>query len=241
MSERYTSTNIENPLDFFIKKYNKKIEEKLEILPRITDHALFLGTTMSGKSYLIKAMLYHDYENVFDRIVIVCPTYDKENYKDMFFIKEKDVIRDLNEDIIMKLLNDSKDTFISRSGNFFTLIVFDDCVDEMKTYRRFNKFISTARHYGITVWCSTQYAFNIAKPVRQQFVAQFLWTNVTPENLDSIKGILPISKKHAEECIHIVREINREKGNSYTPLYLNKRFPGKAYYGLDQEIIIDDE
>lgn len=239
MSQRYT-LDISNPLDDYIKKQNEKIEKHHPIIPRVCDHSLFLGSTMSGKSHLMKQLLYHEYDKIFDRIVIICPTYDKENYSELFEIPETDIFRDYDEDIVMNILEESKEKFLAKNGDYFTLIVFDDCVDDMKHYRRFNKFISTARHYGITVWCSTQYCYNVAKPVRQQFVCQFIWTNVTDENLKEIKNILPVSLKKANQGIEEVRLLNKEIGNSYTPLYLSKRFPGRMFYGIDNELE-DDE
>lgn len=242
MSSRYGDLSFNNQLDHFIKKANKKLEENVsEIIPGITHHALFVASTMSGKSYLLKQMLYFDYDGVFDRIVFISPTFDKENYSDLFEINEEDIYEEYDDSTLQEILDESKRRFMESNGDYFTLLILDDVADDFQKSRTFPSMISKCRHYGVTVFASVQYARMLSKKVRQQFVSFFIWPQISPENLKILAETLPSGYKKTSTYLQALRDTSKELNDKYAFMYVNKKLGDRIFYKLDHEMILDEE
>lgn len=237
-AKRWEGIDMTNPNNHYIMKMNQYLEEKDELVPRITDHTLFVGTTKSGKSWVIKQLLYSDLVGIYDRIVFFSTTFDAENYSEIFEIPKKDIFTEPEESDLMEVIEESKERFFKANGNYFTLIILDDIVDGTKQWKNFNKVISKCRHYGITLWMSIQYPKFVSKPVRQQISSIFIWCNMTDENIDNISDICPCGKKKTREGIEAIRNIAREEKIPHAFMHQSKNRPGLINMNLEEDISI---
>ena len=141
-----------------------------ELADKTPFHCIITGPTNCGKTKYLVDILRSSYRNVFEYIILICPTYAKNKtyegfgHNDPRFIvlsPDADSIDEINE-----LLSCVGDLF---SGNE-TLIILDDCAFSKDLKQRSNKFIRLAfsgRHDKISVWVLTQQLTAVAKPFRE--------------------------------------------------------------------------
>jgi len=224
--------NLENENDKWIKKRSELVPYPF---PGVTDHCLFAGTTKSGKSHVIKSWLAGPYNKVFDDIFFINPTADKENYTTLFEIPEDNVMTDMDSDTLDYLFDDLKKRFFHRKADYCPLLIFDDCVDMLNTIPEFPKFMSTCRHYGITIWIAVQYLRNVRPPIRNQFIDFVIFPAISPENI-KVVGEATIGTRNLTSFMGIVREINIERDTRYGYFYWSKSRPYQRFYGFETEI-----
>ena len=126
--------------------------------------------TNCGKTQYLIEQLRGPFKGVFDYIVLICPTYEKNKTYQGFgendprlLVVSPDVS---NCDEINDLLEHCA-TFFSGTNN---LLVLDDCAVSKDLKKRSNKFIDLAfsgRHIGLSVWVLTQQLTSIAKSFRE--------------------------------------------------------------------------
>lgn len=239
MSERYPTLNLENPMDYFITKKNEELRKKIPTAPIITQHWFLVGQTMSGKSYLLKSYLYNDMCGVYDQVYWVCPTWEEENYKDLFcdIDEKKDVLIKFTEDDIIKILEESEKKFKANDGDYHTLIILDDVAKIFKDYSTFINMIATCRHYSVTLIASVQDVRMMPLDVRQQFVCWSVWANIGDESVDRIGKATPLGGKVTKKYVNAVKKLNEDGNRGF--LYLNKEFPNKALFNFDNFIELD--
>jgi hypothetical protein len=141
-----------------------------ELKDKTPFHCIITGPTNCGKTkYLIETIRDH-YRNVFVNVVLICPTYEKnDSYKGfangdprlLVLSPDADNVNEINE-----MLSLCKIVFSGEN----TLIILDDCAFSKDLKQRSNEFIKLAfsgRHDKISVWVLTQQLTAIAKPFRE--------------------------------------------------------------------------
>jgi hypothetical protein len=224
--------NVANPLDRFIEKRSKLVPYPF---PGVTDHTLFAGTTKSGKSHLIKTWLAGPYNKVFNDIFIINKTADKENYNKIFDIPEDNLLTTITDESLNELFEDLKKRFHHRKGDYCPLLIFDDCVDTLNKIDEFPIFLSTCRHYAISVWIAVQYVRNIRPPVRNQFINFVVFPYISPENTKAV-GEASIGGRELGKYLKIVREENKRGNTRYGYLMWSKTYPSERFYGLEIDL-----
>lgn len=179
-----------------------------ELKDEVPFHCIITGPTNCGKTEYLLSQLRGAYRKVFEYIVLICPTYEKnKTYKgfaggDSGFIV---IIPDNNPDEINDILEDVEEVFAGRK----TLVVLDDCAFTKDLKHRSNKFISLAfsrRHQNISLWVLTQQLTAIAKPFRENvacIISFFTPNKVANQTLfDEYGGDLsPESKKEFQRIL----------------------------------------
>lgn len=239
MSERYENLDFENGNDRFIKAKNEELREKYPTIPLLTQHWILCGQTMSGKSYLLKQYLYNDMAGVYDKVYWFCPTWEEENYKDLFSDIDKDeVFEEFTEEDMMKVFKECKDNFNSHDGDFHSLVILDDVGKVFREYQSFINELWRCRHYSCTIIASLQDVKGMTLDARSQFVCWSLWTNTSDETADRIGEATPIGKKKTKKLIDGVRKHLDSTGERGF-LYINKEFGGKAMLNFDNFIELE--
>ena len=125
-----------------------------ELREKVPFHCIITGPSNCGKTKYLTEKLRGPFRNVFEYIVVICPTYAKnktyygfaQNDK-RFYVLSPDA---RNSDMIDELLKDCLTLFAVTN----TLIILDDCAVSKDLKHRSNKFIDLAfsgRHVGLSV------------------------------------------------------------------------------------------
>ena len=140
-----------------------------ELREKIPFHCIITGPTNCGKTKFIIDKLRGPFCQVFEYIVLICPTYvQNKTYHGFargdkrFYVLSPDAS---DPEEINDLLTDCVTLFTGTN----TLLILDDCAVSKELKKRSNKFIDLAfsgRHHGISVWVLTQQLTSIAKPFR---------------------------------------------------------------------------
>ena len=140
-----------------------------ELKDKIPFNCIITGPTNCGKTKFLINKLRTSFRDIFEYIVLICPTYiHNEMYKGFARNDKRFVVLvpENNEDEINDLLTCCKDLFSGTN----TLIILDDCAFSRDLKQRSNEFIKLAfsgRHEGISVWVLTQQLTAISKPFRE--------------------------------------------------------------------------
>ena len=129
---------------------------------------LLVGMTGSGKTQFLLDMIETEYNQVFDYIVIVCPTIEwNTTYTNWSHLNDHGVIKiPCSQEMINHVL--SAVSLIFRGTN--TLIVVDDCASSQAVKQRVSELVRlafSARHYNLSVIVLTQQLSSVAKPFRE--------------------------------------------------------------------------
>lgn len=224
-------TEFDSDIDRFIAKRKDDVQKPF---PGILSHTMFSGSTQSGKSTLMKIWLDTVYNKVFDEIFYFNYTSDVDNFTEIFEVPEDNVFNDLDEDILEVVYEEIKQRFKYRDGNYLSLLIIDDMNKLLRRLKNFGRFLSSCRHYGITVWLGCQDLTNIDRDMRTQLYAYVVFPYSEPATLEMIAKNT-IGKK-LNEILEVVIDINETKDTRYGYLLLNKQFPRHYYYGLGKEV-----
>ena len=141
-----------------------------ELRDKTPFHCIITGPTNCGKTQHPIEQLRGSFKDVFDSIVLICPTYAKNKTYHGFAENDKNIIvaspDASNSDEINDLLHESADLFSGTN----TLIIWDDCAvskDLKKRSNKNNNLAFSGRHEGLSVWVLTQQLTSIAKPFRE--------------------------------------------------------------------------
>ena len=140
-----------------------------ELRDKTPFHCIITGPTNCGKTKYLIEQLRGPFKDVFDSIVLICPTYAK-NKTYGFAENDKNIIvaspDASNCDEINDLLQERADLFSGTN----TFIILNDCALSKELKKRSNKFVNLAfsgKHEGLSVWALTQQLTSIAKPFRE--------------------------------------------------------------------------
>ena len=136
---------------------------------KVPFHCIITVPTNCGKTKYLIEQLRGPFKNVFDYIILICPTYDRNKTYRGFAKNDKNFLVLMpdasNQAEQEELLHLSAVLFSGMN----TLIILDDCAVSKDLKNRSNKFIELAfsgRHKGLSVWVLTQQLTSIAKPFR---------------------------------------------------------------------------
>ena len=138
-----------------------------ELRDKTPFHCIITGPTNCGKTQNLIVQLRGPFKDVFQYIVLICPTYAKNKTYHGFAESDTNMIvafpNASNCDEINYLLHTRADLFSGTN----TLIILDDCAVSKDLKKRLNNFINLAfsgRHEGLSVWVLTEQQTSIAKP-----------------------------------------------------------------------------
>ena len=141
----------------------------VDFLPYEPHCALFLGQTNSGKTVFCLDLLETYYKDLFEKIVIICPTInDNKTYQERPWIqKDKNIHKILPGD----KFNEALKFFNEKFKNKKTLFLIDDCSAEKcltLKKRELSKLAFSGRHIGHSVWILTQKYNSVLTDFREQ-------------------------------------------------------------------------
>lgn len=160
---------------------------------------LNIGSSKSGKSHLTKHLLMkYMMEGKISRVLVF--TLTRFNCDYTTWLPENAVVERFNIDILNRFLEQIKNVYGPKikenelakrprlQGVPQTAIVFDDIMDTVGKYKSdFAQFISTSRHYGITVFINIQNVSNqVSTTIRQQCTYAFMFFN---DNKNSLRKL----------------------------------------------------
>jgi len=206
-----------------------------ELKDQVPFHCIIVGPTNCGKTkYLVKT-LRGAYRNVFEYVVLICPTYSKNKTYQGFANKDPRFIvlspESDNVDEINDLLSCCQTVFSGTN----TLIILDDCAFSKDLKQRSNKFIKLAfsgRHELLSLWVLTQQLSSIAKPFRENVgcIISFYNPNLLCEKtlFEEYGGNMPL-----EERKSFIKTLKSEK---YSRMCFSLRHPYHHYLEIPSNI-----
>ena len=141
-----------------------------DLLPKIPHSAIICGQTGCGKTVFVLDLLEGPYKNIFDHIVILCPTIaDNKTYKERKWIWEK------NNGIYVvdpgERLHDWLRAFYKMFKNEPTLYIIDDCSAKKALTKKqdmLSELAFSGRHTEQSVWVLTQKYKSVLTDLREQ-------------------------------------------------------------------------
>jgi hypothetical protein len=126
---------------------------------KIPSLIIFNGVPNSGKSYLMKYLVYMlATKRELDFVIVFSPSKFNGCWD---CIDQEYVFSMYDEETLMRLLE------IQQTEKKKTLVIFDDCIGSADFNKKFfTSFIATYRHYNIGVWISTQNVCKVPPIVR---------------------------------------------------------------------------
>ena len=141
-----------------------------ELKDKLPFHCIITGPTNSGKTEYLINCLRTSYKNVFEYIVLICPTYiNNKTYQGFANNDPRFIVISPDASNVDEINNILSDVILVFSG-YQTLVILDDCAFTKDLKQRSNTFINLAfsgRHENISVWVLTQQLTAIAKPFRE--------------------------------------------------------------------------
>ena len=191
-------------------------------------HCIITGPTNSGKTQYLVEALRGAYRNVFEYIVLICPTYSKNksyegfaNNDPRFIVLSPD---SSNENEIDDILSDVVTVF----SGMKTLVILDDCAVSSDLKKRSNQFINLAfsgRHHNISLWVLTQHLTSISMLFRANAgcIISFFTPNKTSNQtlFDEYGGNLDLETR--KEFMNIL------KSGKYARICFCLRHPFNSY------------
>ena len=155
---------------------NTDIDDALKL--EFPSTILICGSTKTGKSELMKNIIYKNYKK-FNRIYLLCP-FAKDKFYD--FIPDKYKIEDPSDADLTLIYKDCQE-----NPNINTLIIADDCISKINFERgAASKIISaTGRHINLSLIIVMQYLNNISPIVRDNATYLFI-TKLKSHCIDSV-------------------------------------------------------
>ena len=169
---------------------------------------LIVGMTGCGKTRFLLNMIEIEYPNVFDHIVIVCPTLDwNTTYQDWRYLSDSDVVQ-------VPCDQESVDTVLGAVSKVFkgstTMVVVDDCASSRHVKKRTSELIRlaiSARHYGLSVVVVTQQMKSIARAYRENISRLVTFYNPSKSDMKAITDdyLSGVTNDEVSEMIHELR------------------------------------
>ncbi len=161
---------------------------------------IFAGSSKSGKSYLVRSILNNIFlrkKDGFKFGLVFTGTRFNSDYT--AFLPEKFVIEQYSQEPLENFLNLLKQEYSpileqneekgkkKNTGIPHSFIVFDDIVSQINQRAPFfQNFISTYRHFNITLFFTTQYIYQVLPLIRQQADYAFIFGHDAKRSLDAL-------------------------------------------------------
>lgn len=139
------------------------------MLPKEPHCAMVVGMTACGKSEFCLKLLESYYKDVFEHIVIICPTInDNVTYQSRPWISQDPEVYKI---IPGKLFNEALKYFHEKFKNSPTLFLIDDCsAERFLTIKKqeLSRLAFSGRHTKHSVWILTQKYNSVLTDFREQ-------------------------------------------------------------------------
>jgi hypothetical protein len=160
--------------------------EQINIFGRIS---LYIGTPSSGKSYLVKYLLYLNAKK-FHYGWLFCPNYDEQSYK---YLPDRCKHYECTDEYIDKIIQ-IQESRINQGKKSSAFVIIDDFAGMIKkSSKSFMKLISNYRHKNITLMLSSQYMTDFPPRVRACSVYTFIWQMPSLSIYENAYKILPVA------------------------------------------------
>lgn len=187
---------------------------------------LISGITGCGKSHFILDLLQTKYNNKFDYIIIICPTFVyNKTYHRKFVLSDPDVIPIVINDRLNDVLNMLLDRY--KDSNEQTLIIIDDCAnlyDAKLKATALTKLAFHGRHVNLSTWVITQKYNAIVKDFRENCKVLVLFYDKDKESRETAfkENDIGITSTEKETIV------NKLKNNKNSKLVMHL-FPPFSY------------
>ena len=143
--------------------------ENMNILPTTAHSAIICGQTGCGKTIFILDLLENQYRNVFEHIVVLCPTikYNKAYHTRKWVWTDEEVYLIDPGDRLHETLRALYNIFQGEE----TLYIIDDCSAKKELTKKkdmLSELAFSGRHAGQSVWVCTQKYNSVLKDLREQ-------------------------------------------------------------------------
>jgi hypothetical protein len=162
---------------------------------------ILIAKRCSGKSILLKKLV-NDVKNDFDKIFVICPTENVNNFYKKSGIVEQNYIFDnysekFGEALIKKMTEVNKDKNSNELKH--VLLILDDCIADvnLRTSPSLKKLFVRGRHIAVSIICTSQNLTSLS-PLERNNSDFILTGQLNASSLDClIEDFLPscISKK----------------------------------------------
>ena len=151
-----------------------------------TNSVVSSGPTNSGKTTFIVNLLKETFNQKFDFIFLLCPTFINNKTWDNFAENDKDFFIIIPEH---HQINDWLKIISFAFEGTNTLIILDDCASSKDVKKRTNELVKlafSARHSGISAWVLTQQMSSIAKPFRENIASLILFFTPSAKDMKTV-------------------------------------------------------
>lgn len=177
---------------------------------------IVIGKPRSGKSWLIRDLLYHK-RNLIPSGIVFSGTEDSNSFYSSF-IPGSFVYDGLDVEKIKDFVKRQKIS-IQYVDNPWSLLLIDDCTDDPKILSTplFQKLYKNGRHWQIFFILSLQYALDIKPAIRNNIDGVFIFRDANLENRQRVyrnyAGIIP--------SFDLFQTIMDQITDNYTALYIH--------------------
>ncbi len=205
--------------------------------------SLLIGLPASGKSSLIKNMLYQKklYNKIFHSIYYISPS----TTLDINLPDDKRIILDDKElNVILEEIIEEEKDLGEEGDNHNVLIILDDAVNFLNTNKKamntFRKISMNARHIlgthsSLMVWLVSQKIKSVPLTIRSQANSIYFFDSTNEEKKVFIDEFLPLSQKQGETILNFIFE---EPYNfAYVNMYIK---PNDRIFKKFNQLIIED-
>lgn len=139
---------------------------------------LFCGKTRSGKSHLMKYILYGLCKSAkFQYGLCICPTAVLSG--DYDWLPSKLRHQFYSDELILKIF-----AYQEKNGKKPMFLILDDCIGSANWNSAVMKrLLTTSRHYGITIFIATQYMSSIPAIAREQMTYMCIFAQYTARSI----------------------------------------------------------
>ena len=171
---------------------------------------VMIGKSKSGKSYLARSLLTQAcLKKYFSFGLIFCQTKFNGGYD---YVPDKYVIAGYDEEILGKYLKKIED-YQNKTGKKppRSFIIFDDIMGSLKNSDLFKKFVSTYRHYNISVIICMQYVAGLSTLGREQISFAFIFPQSTARSFKMLYESIGGDFESDKQFTKFIKEGTKEK------------------------------
>ena len=168
------------------------------------------GKSKSGKSYLLRSLLtLACKKGLFSFGLVFCQTKFNDGYN---FLPDKYVIAGYNEEVLKKYLKKLEEyQQRTRKKPPHSFVIFDDIMGSVKNSDVFKKFISTYRHYNITVLICVQYVSGLNTLGREQISYAFIFPQSTSRSIKLLYDAIGGEFESEKDFSHFLKKQTKEQ------------------------------
>tara|TARA_Y100000593_G_scaffold82908_1_gene156098 strand:+ start:604 stop:1338 length:735 start_codon:yes stop_codon:yes gene_type:complete len=205
--------------------------------------SLLIGLPASGKSSLIKNMLYQKklYNKIFHSIYYISPS----TTLDINLPDDKRIILDDKElNVILEEIIEEEKDLGEEGDNHNVLIILDDAVNFLNTNKKamntFRKISMNARHIlgnhsSLMVWLVSQKIKSVPLTIRSQANSIYFFDSTNEEKKVFIDEFLPLTQKQGETILNFIFE--EPYSFAYVNMYIK---PNDRIFKKFNQLIIED-